>query len=309
VSGAVAMISYEDFLARKMAQPTAVGLSTIPALPGALPSPAANPSSAAHALPTTATKDAPFVNSLGMRFVPVPILGGPTGGQRVLFCIWVTRVQDFEVFARETKREWPKPNFEQGPEHPAVMVTWEDAQLFCQWLTAREHASGHLPVEWRFRLPTDHEWSCAVELGAKEDGAKQPGENDAKVIDVFPWGTQWPPPPTAGNYAGAELQPDLTAGKFAWCKGVIAGYNDGFANTSPVGSFKPNRFGLYDISGNAWQWCEDWYDKDHRDHVLRGASWDIHDREMLLSSRRYHIIANHRYPVLGFRCVVGASAR
>ena len=61
------------------------------------------------------TKDTPYMNSLGMKFVPVPILGGPTGGQRVLFSVWDTRVQDYEVFLKETKREWPKPGFEQGP--------------------------------------------------------------------------------------------------------------------------------------------------------------------------------------------------
>jgi hypothetical protein len=63
------------------------------------------------AAPTTitATKDAPFVNTLGMKFVPVPITGGPTNGQRVLFSIWETRVQDFEVFLEATGRTSPKP--------------------------------------------------------------------------------------------------------------------------------------------------------------------------------------------------------
>ena len=74
------------------------------------------PATATEALeaPLTATKDAPFVNTLGMKFVPVPILGGPTGGQRVLFSVWDTRVQDYAEFVKETKREWKKPDFEQG---------------------------------------------------------------------------------------------------------------------------------------------------------------------------------------------------
>jgi len=81
-----------------------------------------------------------------MQFVPVPITGGPTDGQRgspegtgqplvpgaatsVLFRVWETRVQDYSVFAKETQREWPKAKFEQGPTHPAVNVTWDDAGI------------------------------------------------------------------------------------------------------------------------------------------------------------------------------------
>jgi formylglycine-generating enzyme required for sulfatase activity len=253
----------------------------------------------------TATKDAPFENGLGMKFVPVPILGGPTGGQRVLFSVWDTRVQDYEVFVNETKHEWPKPGF--PPTHPAVNVSWDDAQLFCQWLTARDQADGRLPVEWRYRLPSDHEWSCAVGIGVREDAAKLPAEKCWKIKDAFPWGAQWPPPAGAGNYAGEELSPALAAGKYPYIKGVIAGYNDGFANTSPVGSFKGNRFGLFDLGGNVGQWCEDWFDKDQKERVMRGASWDNSDPVRLLSSNRYHYAPESRINY-GFRCVVSVSA-
>ena len=57
---------------------------------------------------SSAPEDGSFVNTLGMKFVPVPIIGGPSGGQRVLFSVWETRVQDYEVFAKETEREWPR---------------------------------------------------------------------------------------------------------------------------------------------------------------------------------------------------------
>jgi formylglycine-generating enzyme required for sulfatase activity len=89
---------------------------------------------------------------------------------------------------------------------------------------------------------------------------------------------------------------------------VIAGYNDDFVNTSPVGSFAANRFGLYDMGGNVWQWCEDWFDKDQKDRVLRGAAWNIRDRGYLLSSSRYPRAPATRLSH-GFRCVVGMSVR
>jgi Protein kinase domain/Sulfatase-modifying factor enzyme 1 len=266
------------------------------------------PESVLAAPALAATKDQPFVNSLGMKFVPVPIIGGPTGGQRVLFSVWDTRVQDYEVFVKETKREWPKPDFEQDPTHPAVDVSWEDAQLFCQWLTGRERSAGRLPAGFSYRLPGDHEWSCAVEIGAREDAVNLPSEKSGKINDAFPWGTQWPPPRGAGNYAGEELRAALAAGKFTFIKDVIAGYDDGFVNTSPVGSFAANRFGLSDIGGNVWQWCEDWFDKDQKGRVQRGASWRNNDRSDLLSSYRFPSAPGNRYPRNGFRCVVAASA-
>ena len=105
-------------------------------------------------------KTKPWENSLGMKFVPVP-------GTNLLFSIWLTRVEDYKVFAKETKRSWPKPEFEQGPTHPAVHVSWVDAKAFCRWLTEKERAEGRLKKGQEYRLPTDAEWSMAVGLGPK----------------------------------------------------------------------------------------------------------------------------------------------
>ncbi|MDP1586534.1 MAG: serine/threonine-protein kinase, partial [Prosthecobacter sp.] len=90
------------------------------------------PADTAHATPTPTTKideasiEHPFENTVGMKFVPVPITGGPTDKQRVLFSVWDTRVQDYEVFVKESGRLWPKAGFEQGPTHPAINITWDD---------------------------------------------------------------------------------------------------------------------------------------------------------------------------------------
>jgi len=265
-------------------------------------------SSPTEAGPIAATKDAPFVNSLGMKFVPVPILGGPTAGQPVLFSVWDTRVQDYAAFVKETKRDWPKVEFEQGPTHPAVRVSWDDAQLFCRWLSAREQAAGRLPADWSYRLPSDHEWSCAVDIGAGEDAAKLPVDKNDKITGVYPWGTQWPPPKGAGNYAGEEIRPMLAAGQNPYIKNVLPGYIDGFVNTSPVGSFAANRFGLFDMGGNVWQWCEDWFDQQQKRRVVRGASWDNGQPGLLPSSHRDHNPPDIHNHVHGFRCVLAPVA-
>jgi hypothetical protein len=73
-----------------------------------------------------------------------------------------------------------------------------------------------------------------------------------------------------------------------------------------VGSFKPNRFGLYDLGGNAWQWCEDWMDEGHKERVLRGSAWNGNDRDRgcLRSSRRDCRAPGFRNDTVGFRCVL-----
>ena len=244
-----------------------------------------------------ATKEVPFVNSLEMKFVPVPIVGRPTGGTKILFGVWDTRVQDFEVFAKATVWTVEEVLFVQGPTHPVVNVSWEDANAFCAWLTKREKEILNIGAKdsyYTYRLPTDHEWSCAVGIGDREDANALPEEKDGKINGLYPWGTAWPPPKGSGNYLGEE-----NGGKYA-----IKGYNDGFKYTSPVGSFSANRYGLYDIGGNVWQWCNDSYHSMQVSRILRGASWNYSDSGSLLSSYRVSAKPNNRSDNYGFRCVL-----
>jgi formylglycine-generating enzyme required for sulfatase activity/predicted Ser/Thr protein kinase len=255
----------------------------------------------------------PCENSLGMKFVPVP-------GTNVLFSIWETRVQDFEAFVNATGHNadngmyslrsdrwkqcgdtWRNPGFTQGPTHPVCGVSWEDATAFCKWLTEKERDEGRLASNQEYRLPTDAEWSAAV-------GPTK-----------YPWGDQWPPPAGAGNYAGEEAR------NADWPKdwGVIEGYRDGYARTSPVGSFKANQHGLYDMGGNVWELCKEWYRKEMNDptlrkkldflnndgggkayRVLRGASWINDEPDYLLSSYRNGGDPGDRGVCSGFRCVL-----
>ena len=256
-------------------------------------------------------KSAPYVNSLGMKFVPV-------AGTKVLFSVWETRVQDYGAFAKEANREWPNPDprfplqFQQGPTYPAVNVSWEDAVAFCAWLSKKEGRA--------YRLPTDEEWSVAVGLG-KESG-RTPEEKSGKVAGGYPWGIEWPPPRGAGNYADATAEKAKSGGA------CISGYDDGFAYTSPVGSFVGNAFGLHDLGGNVWEWCEDKYKATmnsaevRKTHpflemdktsdgtpyrVVRGGSWLDNQEIKLRSSSRNRGETTFRCIFHGFRCVLVVS--
>ena len=255
--------------------------------------------------PSEVPLNAPFTNSLGMRFAPVP-------GVQALFSVWETRVQDYEAFAKTRTSgdtSWRNPDFlgaavTPGPTHPVVAVSWNDARDFCQWLTSTERKAGTLPANRRYRLPTDLEWSAAVGL-PREQGAT-PKERDEKISGVYPWGTQWPPPRGAGNFG------DVTCKK-AWGNNLgstwtfIEGYEDGFATTSPVGSFPSSSSGLHDLAGNVWEWCDDWYDTPQTGRVLRGGAWSSGGPRNLLSSCRRNDEPDERDGGGGFRVVLGVD--
>ena len=235
-----------------------------------------------------------WVNSLGVGFVPA-------GTDEVLLCVWQVRVRDFAAFVEATNHPtlseigysanmgyppqggggtWRNPTFIQTKDHPVVGITWTDAIAFCVWLTNLDRSERNLPSNQYYRLPTDSEWSTAVGLDEAEEGT--PMSKSGKIYGVYPWGTEWPPPSGAGNYAGRE------AGILLENTPIIKGYDDGFPKTSPVGSFSPNRYGLYDLGGNVWEWCDDefrFYDYIWR--VKRGASWCEGDPARLLSSFRW----------------------
>jgi formylglycine-generating enzyme required for sulfatase activity len=225
-------------------------------------------------------------NSLGMKFVQI-------GDVQVSTC--KTRLKDYAQFVKETgypKSRWKSPGFAQTPDDPVVMVSWTDALSFCKWLTDKEHAAGLLKPGESYRLPTDLEWSKGVGLPLEKGGT--PEMRDMGVQDQYPWGTQWPPPKGAGNYTGKET------GALVY----IPGYDDGYAHTSPVGSFPPNAQGLYDMGGNAWEWCMDTWNPKARSRVLRGGSWFQGALQLsLLSSCRIHSMPDKESDNYSFRVV------
>ena len=180
--------------------------------------------------------------------------------------------------------------YKKGADYPVEMVSWDDAKGFCRRLTAG--LPDKLKGQFAFRLPTDEEWSVAV--GLPQESGSTPEEKDGQIKDVYPWGTQWPPPNKAGNYD------DYSSSK-------IPGFSDGFEDTAPVGSFAANQFGLYDLGGNVCEWCEDWYDSDQKYRVLRGGSWNDFRPRNLLSSRHYNGTPDARLRERGFRVVLGVG--
>jgi hypothetical protein len=175
-----------------------------------------------------------------------------------------------------------------------------DANAFCKWLTNVEIAAGKISTNEFYRLPTDAEWSFAVGIGDREAGVT-PKNKSAKLENTFPWGAQFPPPPGAGNFA------DQAALNYFTNWPHIENYNDGFVTTAPVGSFKPNEFGIYDLAGNALEWCADFYDALHKQRVLRGGAWNNCGPKSLLSSYREHAAPERFSVVTGFRCVLEKS--
>jgi formylglycine-generating enzyme required for sulfatase activity len=260
-------------------------------------------------LPMPPVSPGPFTNTLGMKFVPVP-------GTNVLMSIGETRVADFSAFITDSgydyasgatpytldtdgwrQREgkgfsWKNPGFTQTANDPVTCVSWEDAQAFCKWLSKKEGRT--------YRLPADHEWSLAVRIGDRESATASPKDKDAKIEGVYPWGTQFPPPATAGNYAGSEAKTVTWPAEYS----IIEGFRDGFARTSPAGSFPANQLGIYDLGGNVWEWCEDWYDSSQNYRVLRGGSWVDGTEVDLRSSRRVVGTPAGRHDHGGFRLVL-----
>ena len=223
-----------------------------------------------------------FTNSLGMKFVPLA---------EVRISVWETRVQDYEAFSRASGRHYEPADFQQAPTHPVVKVNWFDAMAFCKWLTDKERDENLIEDRQSYRLPTDREWSLAVGL-ANESGAT-PQARDGKIKNEFPWGKQWPPPAGAGNYP--------------------AGAGQRRGTTMPVGSFKANALGLYDLGGNVWEWCSDTYKGGSsgtgRDWgVLRGGSWATSNRLEMQSSYRNVVDRNERDVIYGFRCVLAPES-
>ena len=202
---------------------------------------------------------------------------------------------DYAEFVKATGR---KPPYQwRGPTPqpdralvPMYNVSWHDALAFCQWKGKR--------------LPTESEWEKAARGGLDRED--------------FPWGMEYQTPIAAPGdeaaAAGAAANRAPQMKQHAWSNTALGPTN--------VGSYEPNGYGLYDMSGNVWEWTSDWYDlfaysvAERRNpsgpakgqyKVIRGGGWGEDDSRLGSVYIRNFANPELESPTIGFRCVKGAG--
>lgn len=129
---------------------------------------------------------------------------------------------------------WRAVGFPQTGSHPAVGISWRDATAFCRWLTERERAAGRLPPDYEYTLPTEAQWEYACRAGS---GGRYAFDDERIKEQIW----------------------------FRFGDGVGGIVSE--SNTHPVGLKDPNDWGLYDMHGNAFEWCRDWFGEYEGDTV------------------------------------------
>ena len=189
-----------------------------------------------------------------------------------------------------TQAQWralmgTEPSKYKGDELPVEMVSWDETVEFCRKLTQRERKASRLPDGYVYRLPTEAEWEYAARGGTKSRSFKYSGSNNPEEVS-------W-------HYPGSSDE------------------------THPVGTKRPNELGLYDMAGNVWEWCLDWYaadyyrrspqanpvnsdsgDKTYR--VCRGGSWGLYPTHCR-SANRGGGTPTGKFYSYGFRVVLAYS--
>ena len=224
-------------------------------------------------------------NSVGMTLLEIPAGKFQMGEEPSAVAVTLTR--PFWLGKTEvTRGQWEKvmgttpwtgSGDDSDTDLPAVNVNWDDAIEFCEQLTAVERSSGDLQANEAYRLPTEAEWEYACRAGTTT--AFSFGD-DAKLLGDFGW--------FPGNSSNAH----------------------------PVGTKKPNSWGLHDMHGNVWEWCSDWYDgklaggvdpvgpAEGSNRVSRGGSWRK-DPGLCRSADRGQSVRSKSDRNLGFRVARG----
>ncbi|HBO43313.1 MAG TPA: DNA recombination protein RecF [Planctomycetaceae bacterium] len=212
---------------------------------------------------------------------------------------WGYTGDEKKPFKRDPKYTWRDTAFPQSDNHPVVNVSWNDSVAFCEWLGRKE---GKV-----YRLPTEAEWEYACRAGA---ATRFHHGDDAEGLAE------------AGNVsdtmANEKFALWMTISAVDREKMGVANHRDGHVFTSPVGQFRANAFGLYDMHGNVWEWC---VDRDKTDYyrdsptddptgpadgssrIRRGGSW-LHSAKYARSAQRRRYPPDGRNSPIGFRVVL-----
>jgi formylglycine-generating enzyme required for sulfatase activity len=192
--------------------------------------------------------------------------------------------EQYDAFVKATGRKKPGDEGWGRGKRPVINVSWVDAVAYARWLSAETNK--------RYRLPTESEWEYAARAGSST--VYHFGDGSSKLCQYGNW------------------EPDVIG-----FLEVGPACDDGFSNqTAPVGTFKQNQFGLYDMHGNVWEWTHDcwnnsylgaptngsaWGSGDCEQSVVRGGSWAAKQGFILGSASRFHFRQATTDRVVGFR--------
>lgn len=206
----------------------------------------------------------------------------------------------YRKYAQATRRKMPEElvlaaperfrwqGFPQGDNYPVVFITWEEAIRYCEW------AGG--------RLPTEAEWEYAARAGSAEARYGN--------LDEIVW--------YADNSGASKLNSTELWEKASSPHDFGLRLRDNGNDTHPVAEKSPNDFGLYDMLGNVWEHCADWYgekyyqlneEKDPKGpskgefRIMRGGSWNTRPKGVRVSIRSW-MLPDHRFSNIGFRCIL-----
>ena len=204
-------------------------------------------------------------------------------------CGWDESKSKFD--GPDPKYNWQSTGFDQDDRHPVSNVSWNDAAAFYEWLSRKEGKT--------YRLPTEAEWEYACRAG---------------TTTMYFHGDDREGLARVGNVADGtakEMRADWSTIKA----------RDGYVFSAPVGEFRPNGFGLFDVHGNVWEWCQDWYQSGYysqsptddpvgpsegSNRVVRSGGWGYLDWRCR-SADRCGRAPSHRVSRVGFRLAVSCA--
>ncbi len=207
----------------------------------------------------------------------------------------VTQGDYLAVVGRNPSHFTPTNGYSEDLTRPVEQVSWSDATNYCTLLTARELAAGRIPTNCVYRLPTESEWEYACRAG---------------TTTAFYLGSRL----SSGNANfWGRYEYDASAGQINNASGIY------LQTTTPVGSYAANGWGLYDMIGNVWEWCQDWYDTypagpvtdpqgaaSGSNRLVRGGDWGGWAR-FCRSAQRSGDITPPSSDRVGFRAVLALA--